>query len=908
MVGDTMILNRRVLRDLKANIFRYLSLFIIIVLGMTIIIGLCAAAETVIKWTNDSSVKNHIEDGQFSVFVPLADNNIAELEDKGITLEKNFYIDFLAEENSTLRVFKNRQKINLIAPDDGEVPVSENEIFIEKNYAKAHKISVGDTITIGKINFTVCGIGSAPDYENVMNNLSDIGNDTEKFSIAFVSDNAYEKLSKSGLSKKTETFLYSFLLNGKMTSDELKDYLLDIEFDENLITDKYLREMIDEANAKKNEINDGIAKLSDGGNELTNGLSKLDDNSDKLNKAASSVFDAMLMSASQQLETTLTEENYAKALDDTYAQLEAVMPEKAALVAETKAQLDKLSEFKKGINSYTDGVAKAKDGSEKLSDGIKELQSKAKNLTDEYFTVNIPNLTSYLDAEDNPRIGAAADDVLINKVCAIFGGVVLLILFSYVISVFVVHNIDRESQVIGALYSLGYVKKELLRHYLILPAIITFLGGAVGTLLGILTTSCQYKGSIIYYSFPTPVNNCPAYLLVYGLVMPPLVSVIVNLLVINKKLSQSPLKMLRHEKKEHRISNVNLGKISFVNRFRIRQMLREIRASLTLCGGMLIALIFMMISVNCYAIVHNLSEQNKADTKFSYMYTLKYPPDTAPENSEACYAETLSKEFYGYDFDVTVMGIDNDSKYYDFDVSKLKKNEIAVSSSVANKFKISNGDKVTLSDKANNMDYTFTVKKIVPYSVGLNVFMDIDKMRSFFEQNDNYYNVLLSDKKLDIDTDRVYSCITYDDITSFADVIGNRMWGLIISIGTAAIVIFIVVMYLMLKMMIDRSAFSISLVKIFGYNDKEINKLYLGGSFWTVLVSALICVPTAKFIMDAFYPYLVSNVACGIDLTIFPVTYVLIFALIFVSYFIINYILTWRLKKISETDILKNRE
>jgi putative ABC transport system permease protein len=56
-----------------------------------------------------------------------------------------------------------------------------------------------------------------------------------------------------------------------------------------------------------------------------------------------------------------------------------------------------------------------------------------------------------------------------------------------------------------------------------------------------------------------------------------------------------------------------------------------------------------------------------------------------------------------------------------------------------------------------------------------------------------------------------------------------------------------------------------------------------------VLVSALICVPTAKFIMDAFYPYLVSNVACGIDLTIFPVTYVLIFALIFVSYFIINY-------------------
>jgi putative ABC transport system permease protein len=93
MVGDTMILNRRVLRDLKANIFRYLSLFIIIVLGMTIIIGLCAAAETVIKWTNDSSVKNILRTGNFR-FCSLADNNIAELEDKGITLEKIFILIF----------------------------------------------------------------------------------------------------------------------------------------------------------------------------------------------------------------------------------------------------------------------------------------------------------------------------------------------------------------------------------------------------------------------------------------------------------------------------------------------------------------------------------------------------------------------------------------------------------------------------------------------------------------------------------------------------------------------------------------------------------------------------------------------------------------------------------------------
>lgn len=798
-----MILNKRIIRDLKENFFRYFALIIMIALGMMMVIGLCASADTVMEWTHESSTKNQIEDGQFSTFVPLSEETVDELRKNGITIEENFYCDYWALKTSKLRVFKTRKSINLIVPDEGTKPVFDSDIFLEQNYAKAYSIAMGDSITIGETEYIVCGIGSAPDYENVKDNLSDIGVDSKKFSIAFVSDTAYEKLCASGLSDKAETYQYSFRLNDKMTADELKHYLLNIEFDENLITDKYLREMLDNANKMKNEINDGVAKLSDGTNQLS---------------------------------------------------------------------------------------------------------TEIKKLADENFSVNIPNLTSFINAEDNSRIGSAGKDVVINKVGAILGGVILLILISYVISVFVIHSIDKESQVIGALYSLGYVKKELLGHYLILPTIISFLGGGIGTLLGVLTTSSQYEETLTYFSFPHPVNVYKVYLFIYGLVMPPLVSVIVNLLVINKKLSQSPLKMLRHEKKENRINNVNLGRMSFVNRFKIRQMLREIRASLTLCGGMLIALIFMMISLNCYTLIDNLKVQNNEDTKFEYMYTLKYPTEIPPENAEACYAETLSREIFGLDFDVTVMGIDDDNKYYDFDVSELKASEIAVSSSTAYKFKISDGDNVTFVDKTNNKNYTFTAVKIVPYSVGLQVFMNIDSMRESFVREDDYYNVLLTDGMINIDSDRVYSIVSKEDITGFAEVMSKLMWGFILSIGVASIIVFSVVMYLMLKMMIDRSAFSISLVKIFGYNDSEVKKLYLGGSFWTVCISAVICVPTSKAIMDALYPLLISNVASGVDLTFSPFMYLFIFALIFISYFAINIVLTSRLRKISETEILKNRE
>lgn len=62
----------------------------------------------------------------------------------------------------------------------------------------------------------------------------------------------------------------------------------------------------------------------------------------------------------------------------------------------------------------------------------------------------------------------AADDQQINVPCGYFFGVLLMMLFAYVISVFVVHGIERESSVIGALYALGVKRKDLMLHYLTL--------------------------------------------------------------------------------------------------------------------------------------------------------------------------------------------------------------------------------------------------------------------------------------------------------------------------------------------------------------------------------------------------------------------------------------------------------
>ena len=115
-------------------------------------------------------------------------------------------------------------------------------------------------------------------------------------------------------------------------------------------------------------------------------------------------------------------------------------------------------------------------------------------------------------------------------------------------------------------------------------------------------------------------------------------------------------------------------------------------------------------------------------------------------------------------------------------------------------------------------------------------------------------------------------------------------------------------MYLMMKVMIDRSAFSISLIKVFGFRKKEIRRLYLDGNFFIIAIGAAVCLPLSKFVMDQVYPFMVSNVNCGIDISFAPWLWIVLYVSILLLYFVINRVLVGRLNKILPAEVLKNRE
>ena len=206
------------------------------------------------------------------------------------------------------------------------------------------------------------------------------------------------------------------------------------------------------------------------------------------------------------------------------------------------------------------------------------------------------------------------------------------------------------------------------------------------------------------------------------------------------------------------------------------------------------------------------------------------------------------------------------------------------------------------------MKYAFSVKEITRYSSGFYIFMDIEVMRDMMGEAKDYYNVLFTDKAINIDPGRLYSTTSRADVVKGSEVFTTLMMPMIYTLSGSSAVIFCVVLYLMMKVMIDRSSQNISLIKVFGYRRGEIRKLYLDGNFYIIAIGALIVLPLSKKLMDLMFPKMISNVACGMNVETPVIFYVIAFLVIITLYFVINTILVKRLDKFTPAEILKNRE
>lgn len=921
-----LIINRRLPREFKANASRYVALFLLVLCGIYLVVAMVVASVSVKSSAELRNVSSNVEDGEFSVFAPLTTAEVDNLTSYGVDIEEGFYLDYALDSGATIRTFTVRERINLLDVENGTLPSSDDEVAIEKLFAKANGISVGDTITIADVTCKVTAIVTAPDYESVLENTTDTTADSSAFGLAFMSQTLYDTLKATGTALKTETCQYYYKYSDSATVDDkwLKDALKESQLNITEITDDtLLNYLVQQSDDEEVRDYDGDIKELISGETLNQAFKD----------ASTELIEAGL--TTEQLD----EANYYDTLTNLYDYVLTQSDSATKQLQDLQSALDSLSDNPTALEQYlaqanenlsgtisetltsdnynqvlTETIATVNSECEENSPKILELRDSLQQLADlDFSDVNIDNLLSITTVSSNPRIGEVLSDISIVEQMGLVGGVVILVLIVYVISIFTIHSVDLESSIIGTMYSMGVSKSTLMVHYITLPVVVTFLGGLIGTIIGFTRAGINVMVDSIVstYSISNVPIQRPAYLIVYGLIVPPVVSIVVNVLVLNKKLSQQPLALLRNQQKQSKVSKLKLKGWKFTTAFQFRQFLREFRCSIAIFFGIFLSTLMLMMSQYISVGLTNMGASLGEDVKFQNMYVYKYPDRNYDEGYRG-----YSKQFTAVSivdssttFEVSLLGIGNDNPYFDFTPTN-NSNEITISSSVAIKFQLAQGDTFTLYDNEDDVEYSFKVAEIVPYSAGLYTFMDLDTMLDFLGEDEDTYNIVFSDKDLDVDTDTLYSTVTKDDFLSYVDTFVTNMSPMIYMMFILSIVIFFAVLYLMLKVMVDHSAFSISMMRVFGYQEREIRHLYLDGNFITFVVSALLSVPLSQKVMGSKWPQMVDHVSMGIDVTFSWQNYAVIFATMLIAYLVVSGILNHKLylQSSKQSEVLKNRE
>ena len=485
-------LNKRLPRELKGDIGKYIVIFIFLVATIGVVSGFLVAGTSMKTAFDESFDKNNIEDGNFVLESKMTDDLKTKLEDEDLTLYDNFYKEETYK-SSTYRIYKMRNDVDKIELFDGEFPKANNEIALDRLFSENNDIKIGDKVTLDGKEYKVSGYVAFSDYTSLFKSNTDMMFDAQNFTVATVTDNAFDKISDKNLN-----YCYSYTFNDASYSEQ-------------------------EKHDKNTDIKELIAKNTE--------------------------------------------------------------------------------------------------------------------------------LKNFIAEPDNQAIHFSGDDIGSDTSMMITLLYIVIAIMAFVFAVTTSNTIEKESAVIGTLRASGYTRGELLRHYLVLPVIVTLIGAVLGNILGYSVfknvIADIYYGS---YSLGPYVTLWNAYAFFITTVVPCIIMVLVNIFILSKKLSLSPLKFLRHDlSKKEKKKVVKLPDFKFMTKFRLRVIFQNKSGYIVMFIGILFSNFILMFSLLLTPLLNNFKTEVIDNMICNYQYVLKVPVETDTKGAEKYAVTTLETDFENSD-------------------------------------------------------------------------------------------------------------------------------------------------------------------------------------------------------------------------------------------------------------------
>lgn len=868
-------LGKRYPRSIRHNLGRYIGLLILLMMAVGLGNGYMQAAQNNIDMMSGMREKYSVEDGRFMTDFEAKADAIKDVEALGCTVHKNFSYDASLTipgrtiDDTTVRLYGDREGFDEVSYTDGRAPETDGEVALDRVFMQNNKLSLGDTVEFDGKTFTICGIVSLPDYVTLFENNSDTVYDALTFGVGQVTSGARDALAKGD-----QTFTYSFSFGDRDLSladrVSLEKRMVDVLIDHGVS----VSDMID------HEYNQGISYATG-------------DNEGDLNTALTlTIILTIVLSFIFVLLTNATIEQESSAIGTLLS------------MGYTNGEL---------VRHYL--TLPMIVGAVGCLLGLGYAIPVEDTIRQSYY--NTYSLPPYVRGF-HPDIYLKTVLVpLVLLFVILLAGLLLKLRLTPLQFLRGEVRGSRGAKKESSLpEGMSYVQRFRLRVFLRNTSsfVILFIGILVANTL--LLFSLSVMPSVRSYAVELKrgipaehVYTLKDELRIDGTADERAAWAAIEEITTNEKYAGIDLDLIEDLAGDLRAAGSsfrdfdkdaigalalmsNLTKADVDDSDELRMLMRAYGVDdFTDLADTNFHKLFVAVMAKqgvdlsgatddqlttLLKHAHELSEQiaplsddERNDfgnlvvdvSKVDNFDIAVNPAQMSQATIDQAEPFAVTRLECGRALDdsnetVTIYGIQEGSAYYpDIDVSGGR---IVADPGLLEKCGITLGEPATFTDRTTGDAYDITIDGATALAASTNVYMSIDTFNQMFGKDEGYFNGYFSNEALDLNRRYLVSDYTPADADKIADQLEDSYGDIMNVITWLSIPIFIIVIYLLTKTLIDRSARSIAYMKVFGYKNREIDKLYLRSITVGVVISLLVSVPILRELIGVVYTLMLA--------------------------------------------------
>ena len=550
------------------------------------------------------------------------------------------------------------------------------------------------------------------------------------------------------------------------------------------------------------------------------------------------------------------------------------------------------------------------------------------------------NYLYYLTKERTISYSNTASTIASNGSMSIILPLVLFMVASVIIYLTLSRIVDSQRNQIGVMKALGVKNSKIILHYINYSIFVGILGSIIGSILGfVLFTQIGNSQFESVYSFPDCKLSINILFAIPTIVLSITLGIIAAYFSCKKVLKENAAQAMRPKPPKNskpilleRFPSI-WTRLSYGNKLILRNIfLTKQRALFTSCG-LIVCVVLLIVAfgyiLSMTSLVGKVDTLNKYDLRLDYKTPLVDNSLDLPNFIEDHYlVSELAVQFINSDntsnkVDTTLLVTEKDNKL--IKIHDINSNEISlddtgviISRTFANKYKISEGDKIDLSFISPNLkdkSLTANVSKISEQYINDVIYCTPKYLESFdIDFLPSTILVDINDSKSLDDAITTFkendSIIKVSSISDLKDTITASMeqsYPAMITFIFSAVILAAAAIYTISSINIFDRTRELATLKVLGYQKNKINNLIFRENIMIAIFSAIVALPLGYLGFSALSQALsaadqLAPNKLNIASIIFAITLTLVVTVIS------NLLLRKKVKKIDMIESLKSIE